>query len=89
MLTITISGPPKSGKSMVVNLFVQVLRDLVGVAVEVDDAEKEEQGRVTTISGIGRLLRKMHALNPVRIQTLTLRPEDSLAVMRADYPEGD
>jgi hypothetical protein len=90
MLTITISGPAKSGKSMLVNLLQSVLVDLIGLTVTIDDANEEGPRRVTT-KGIGMLLRQMYMSEPITIQTKRLGKRDKITVMRfkGEHPPQD
>jgi hypothetical protein len=61
---------------MLVNLLATVLVDLVGVEVNIDDDDdKQGHPRVTTITGVGALLRKMFSSKRITIRTQqTARP---------------
>lgn len=67
MITITISGPAKSGKSMLAMLIATVLDSMMGVTVRIEDegepqhrsAQIARRHRIYPIAGIGDLLRKM------------------------------
>lgn len=65
MITITISGPAKSGKSMLVSLIATMLDSMVGVKLQIIDEgdslsyEMSNQHRIYPIAGVGNLLRKM------------------------------
>jgi hypothetical protein len=75
MITVTISGPPKSGKSMLVNLLAVVLVDMVGVEVNVEDDDKQGHPRVFTTTGVGTLMRKIFSSERITIRTAQTRRE--------------